>query len=264
LAFKRNTRIVLAIFNLIGFLATAIVNALANTLPINNNTTGALSDMYPNLFVPAGLTFSVWGVIYALLAIFSVYQLILAFKKDSPNSAIIDKISFWFILASLFNIGWIFSWHYELVGISLIFMVLLFICLLMVFLRLNIGKSNANTGEKVFSHIPFSVYIGWITIATIANVTALLVDLGWNGFGLNDQFWTVLVILVGIIITLAMLFLRNDVFYSLVVDWAIIGILIKRLQSSEPAQLVVIITIAGISAISIGVIYQLIRRRKLY
>lgn len=264
MAFKRPARIALSIFNVIGFLATAIVNALANTLPINGNTTGALSDKYPNLFVPAGLTFSIWGVIYALLAIFSVYQIIITFKKDAPNAAILDKINVWFVLASIFNVGWIFAWHYEIIYLSLIFMVLLFVCLLMIYLKLKIGISDANRGEKVFVHIPFSVYIGWITIATIANVTALLVDLGWKGFGLNDQFWTVLVILVGIIITLAMLFFRNDVFYSLVVDWAILGIMLKRLSSERSAELVIVITIVGISIITIGVIYQLIRRRRLY
>jgi len=252
----------LSILNLLGFLGTIVVNALATTLPINNKTTGELSDMYPNLFTPAGLTFAIWGLIYVLLAIFVVYQLIPSVRRDARKVDFVQRIGPLFFISCLANIGWIFAWHYEMVSLSLVMMLILLGCLLAIYLRLNIGKSEAPKAEKYFVHLPFSVYLGWITIATIANVTALLVNTNWSAWGLGEQFWAVAVIIVGIAIALSVLFTRKDIFYCLVVDWALLGILIKRLSvTTVPDQSVVIVTIVGLALISGGVIAQLIRKR---
>ena len=255
-------KLFLSILNLLGFLGTIIVNGLANALPLNNRTTGELSDQYPNLFVPAGLTFSIWGLIYILLAIFVIYQLIIVIKKDSQQSSFIERIGLLFFVSSVVNIGWIFAWHYEMVPLSLVLMLVLLGCLIAIYLRLNIGKTASTNTEKYLVHLPFSVYLGWITIATIANVTALLVDVGWNTFGLGEQFWAVAVIAVGIAIALSVLFTRKDIFYCLVVDWALLGILIKRLDvETVPDQGVIVIAIVGLILISVGILMQIIRRR---
>jgi hypothetical protein len=141
-------------------------------------------------------------------------------------------------------------------------MLVLLGCLLAIYLRLNIGKSEAPKAEKYFVHLPFSVYLGWITIATIANATALLVNINWNAWGLGEQFWAVAVIVVGIAIALSVLFTRKDAYYCLVVDWALAGILIKRLSPTEVlAQGVVVVTIVGLVLITGGVIAQLIRKK---
>lgn len=255
----RRSQIILSIVNLVGFLGTVVVNGLATILPLNNKTTVELSDQYPNLFVPAGLTFSIWGLIYILLAIFAIYSLIIAIKKDAMGS-FINKIGILFFLSCIANMGWIFAWHFEIVPLSLVIMVLLLGFLLAIYMRLGIGKKGPTKEEQYLVHLPFSVYLGWITIATIANVTALLVDVNWNGFGLSEQFWAVVVIVVGIAITLSVLVRRQDIYYSLVVDWALLGILIKRLASSVPAQSVIIITIIGLVLISVGVVTQLARK----
>jgi hypothetical protein len=111
-------------------------------------------------------------------------------------------------------------------------------------------------------HLPFSVYLGWITIATIANVTALLVDAGWNYFGLSGQFWAVLVIIVGIAITLIVLSTRRDIYYAFVVDWALLGILLKRLSDTSMQDwYVTIAAIAGLAIVTLGILFQLIRKR---
>ena len=259
---KSRSVLLLAVLNSLGFLGTVIINALANILPINNKTTGELSDQYPNLFVPAGLTFSIWGVIYLLLAIFVIYGLVVAIKKYAQKSVFIEKISWLFLVTSILNMAWIFTWHYENVPLSLLVMILLLASLITIYLRLNIGISDAKSYEKYLTHLPFSIYLGWITIATITNVTALLVDIQWNTFGLGEQFWAIAVIIVGVVITLLMLFKRKDIFYCLVVDWALIGILIKRLSvNTVPDQGVIIAAITGLALISIGIIIQLIRRR---
>jgi hypothetical protein len=251
----------LSILNVLGFLGVVIVNALAVTLPINNKTTEELSDQYPNLFVPSGLTFSIWGVIYILLAIFVIYGLVVAIRKDPEKSSFIDNIGILFFVSCLANIGWIFAWHYEIVPLSLVLMLVLLGSLITIYLKLRIGKSDSTTTEKYLVHLPFSIYLGWITIATIANVTALLVDINWNTFGLGEQFWAVAVIAVGIAIALSILFTRRDVFYCLVVDWALLGILLKRLAESTPVQSVIVTTIIGMVLISIGIIVQIVRRK---
>ncbi len=252
----------LSILNLLGFLGTVVVNALANILPLNNITTGELSDLYPNLFVPAGLTFTIWGVIYVLLAIFVIYQLRPSVRRDTQKVEFVQRIGPLFFISCIANIGWIFAWHYEIVSLSLALMLILLGYLIAIYLRLNIGKSEATKATKYFVHLPFSVYLGWITIATIANVTALLVDIGWNAWGLGQQFWAVAVIVVGIAIALSILLIRKDIYYCLVVDWALLGILLKRLSvTTVPDQSVVVVTIVGMVLITGGVIAQLIRKK---
>jgi hypothetical protein len=247
---------------LLGFLGTVVVNALANILPLNGITTGELSDLYPNLFVPAGLTFAIWGLIYVLLAIFVIYQLIPSVRRDPRKAEFVQRIGPLFFISCIANIGWIFAWHYQIVPLSLVLMLILLGCLLAIYLRLSIGKSEATRAERYFVHLLFSVYLGWITIATIANVTALLVDINWGRWGLGEQFWAVAVIIVGIAIALSILFTRKDIYYCLVVDWALLGILLKRLSvTTVPDQSVVVVTIVGLVLVTGGVIAQLIRKQ---
>ncbi len=223
----KNKNILFVIGNSLAVIFTIIVNALANILPINDKNTGELSDAIKNLFVPAGLTFAIWGVIYILIILFMLYQIndVIIKKKDADY---VGKIGFYFMLASLANIIWIFMWHYEQVTLSILPMLVLFISLLMIYLRLEIGKTKNSLKEKMFIHIPISVYIGWITVATIANVTAFLVVNNAGDLLLGEMAWTILVIIVATFITVLILKNRNDIAYSLVVTWALLGIAIKR------------------------------------
>ena len=253
--------LILSTLNLLGFLGTIIVNGLANALPINNRTTGELSAQYPNLFVPAGLTFSIWGVIYILLTIFVVYGLIVTAKNGTQKSLFIENIGVLFFISCLANMGWIFVWHYEAVPLSVVIMLILLATLITIYLKLRIGRSDSPNSEKYLVHLPFSIYLGWVTIATIANITALLVYANWNAFGLGEPFWAIVVIIAGIGITLGVLFTRKDIFYCLVVDWSLLGILLKRLADSTPVQSVIATTIAGLVIVTAGVIIQLVRRK---
>ncbi len=237
----------LQIFNLLAIFATIFVNYLANALPIGGRLTGEISDSYPNLFAPAGITFAIWGVIYLLLILFGIYQARDLFKKEKISMPFLDKISYYFILSSIANITWIFAWHYEQFLLSLFLMILIFFSLLKIYLRLDIGKSIAPKMERLFVQIPFSVYLGWITVATIANVTTFLVSINWDGLGLSDVIWAMIVIIVALIITLLMIITRKDIAYTLVVIWALLGIYIK---SSDPTVLGVQNEIALTAAIS--------------
>jgi hypothetical protein len=232
----------LRLLNVLGFALTIVLNALANALPINGRTTGELSALYPNLFVPAGLTFSIWGLIYLLLALFVVFQLV------ALPAATVQRIGLWFLLASAANAAWILAWHFERVTLSLLIMLALLVSLLAVYLRLGIGTGSPGWGVKLAVHLPFSVYLGWITIATVANATALLVHVGWGRFGLSEEFWTVAVLIVATAITVAMLLRRNDLFYALVVLWAFAGIAIKR-QAVDPEPRIALLTTLGASGV---------------
>jgi len=213
------------------------LNTLANALPINGRTTGELSDQYENLFVPAGLTFSIWGVIYILLLLYVIQ----GFRNRKKDSSIFES-GYAFFLSGLFNASWIVAWHYEMVGVSLLIMFGLFGSLLFIYQRLYKSTSN-----EVLPKIAIGVYLGWITVATIANTTALLVDLQWGGFGLSEVFWTCLVVVVALIISATLLKQRKDVAFALVVIWAFVGIIIKRravgIVTDDPVEWVVEISL---------------------
>jgi hypothetical protein len=226
---KNKKNLLLVAGNSIAVIATIIVNALAVTLPLNGKTTQELSDAIPNLFVPAGITFSIWGIIYLFLIIFMLYQILDITKKEHQDMTYIEKIGGWFLLASLANITWIFLWHYEYVTFSLGAMLILFLSLLMIYLRLNIGLSTTTLKEKLAIHTTISIYLGWITVATIANVTAVLVKLNVGELVLGQVTWTILIIAIITIITILMILRRKDIAYNLVIIWALLGIVIKRL-----------------------------------
>ncbi len=258
----------LQIGNILITLITIIINGLAVLLPLNGKTTQELSDALPNFFVPAGLTFSIWGVIYILWIVFAIYQARDLFKEDEIPMPFLSQITWLYILSGVLNSAWIFLWHYEYVGLSLLIMILLLCCLLALYLRLQIGKTHVSMKENLCVHIPFSVYLGWISVATIANVTAFLVSIQWDGFGIDQMTWTILIIGIGTLLTYLMLFLRKDIAYGLVVLWAFFGIWLKRTTPPNTITDMNIITAVSISLILIlaGIIavigYQLLRRKK--
>ncbi|HEQ71194.1 MAG TPA: hypothetical protein ENN69_01795 [Spirochaetia bacterium] len=214
--------------NILFFLGMVTVNGLANAIPIGGRTTGRISDGIPNLFVPAGLTFSIWGVIYLLLLVFVVWQARGLIRREERLHQMLSRIGPFFILSSALNATWIFAWHFLLIGLSLAIMFALLVTLLALYLRLRIGRERVKLSEKICGHLPFSVYLGWITVATIANVTAVLVTNGWDGFGLSERFWTVLMIGTAILIALTSLVTRRDIPFALVIAWALFGIYLKR------------------------------------
>lgn len=211
----------------LSFLVMVAVNALANILPINGIGTGAVSDSYPNLFAPAGLTFAIWGVIYLLLLGYVLYELG-AFRPEREQfpPGTTKRVALLFALSSFANAAWIFSWHYGRIGLSLLLMLTILVSLIAI--NADLVRHHASKREKLFVRLPFSVYFGWITVATIANVTTLLVDLDWDGFGVAPSIWTVVVLAVGTAIGIATLRRHRDVAYGLVFLWAYFGIWFKH------------------------------------
>jgi benzodiazapine receptor len=230
--------------NILAFLFTVLVNGLAgSTTILGGKNTAQISDANPTLITPAGYVFSIWGVIYILLGIFVVFQALPSEKEKAYQK----RIGWLFVLSSLLNIAWLFLWQFEYLSLSIVLMFLLLATLISIYLRLNIGKSTAPLREKLAVHAPFSVYLGWITIASIANVTVTLVSVNWDGFGISPETWAALVIIIALLITLLVIATRKDIAYGLVIIWALVGIAAKQSENQN------IVMITEISAIIVAI-----------
>lgn len=239
--------------NVVAFIVTVAVNALAgSTTLLGGKMSGDISDLYPTLVTPAGYTFSIWGLIYTLLLIFIVYQA-LPRNREQPFLRQVDLL---FALSGILNVFWLFLWHYELITSSVVLMFALLATLIAIYLRLNIGRVDVTLTEKVCVHIPFSVYLGWITVASIANMAAALTFVGWDGGGIEPVTWTMLVIVVALLITLGVITTRKDVAYSLVLVWALVGIMAKQTENqtvvltAEVSIAIIIVAIIGMAVLS--------------
>jgi hypothetical protein len=234
--------------NVLAVVLTLVVNGLANALPLNGQTTAAVSDRFKVYFVPAGYVFSIWGLIYLGLIAFAVYQALPAQRENSR----LRRIGYLFALSCLANSVWIFLWHYEFFLLTLVAMTALLLLLIAMYLRLGIGRAPVTTLEKWAVNIPFSVYLGWITVATIANVTDVLDYLKWSGWGLSPEGWMVIVLIVAVAIATAVSLTRGDIAYMLVIVWAFVGIAIKHADSPVVATTTWVMTALVVLMLVIG------------
>jgi hypothetical protein len=244
--------------NIIAFVLTVLINGLAgSTTLLGGKNTAQISDSNPTLVTPAGYVFSIWGIIYVLLGVFVVFQALPSQKgKDFQK-----RIGWFFALSGIANMVWLFLWQFEYLAFSVVLMFLLLATLILIYTRLGIGKSKTTMSEKLAVHVPFSVYLGWITIASIANVAVTLVSINWDGFGISAETWAALIVVVALIITLLVVATRKDVAYALVIIWALVGIAVK--QSGNPTIVLLTETSAVIVAIALlaTILITKLRRR---
>ncbi|CAM4185613.1 hypothetical protein FHS16_000119 [Paenibacillus endophyticus] len=215
--------------NTIGLAAVLIVNGLAQWLPINDKTTGELSAKYPVLFTPAPYAFSIWSVIYLLLIGFVAYQLI----PKGANSQIVQRIGPWFLISCLLNVAWILVWHYEKLGSSVFVMLALLLSLVSIYTAVRKGKQAPTWGERYLIRLPFSIYLGWISTATIVNITVALSATDWNGFGLSDVIWTIILLVIATLLAVTIGFAYLDPAFILVFIWSFIAIAVKGGQQAD-------------------------------
>ena len=244
--------------NVIAFAFTVLVNGLAgSTTILGGKLTAEISDANPTLITPAGYVFSIWGVIYILLGIFVVFQALpVRTGKDYQG-----KIGWLFVLSSLLNIVWLFLWQFEYLSLSVVLMFLLLATLIAIYLRLNVGRSGALAREKLAVHVPFSVYLGWITIASIANVAVTLVSVKWDGFGIGQETWAALIIVIALLIALLVIATRKDVAYGLVVIWALLGISAKQSGNQNVVMATEIGAVVIVVALVASILVSRFRRR---
>jgi hypothetical protein len=233
-------------------LLTIGVNALANALPLNGLNTGEISDRFDIFFVPAGYVFSIWGLIYLGLIAYSVFQAL----PGQAENPILKRIAPLYWVGSVANIAWLFLWHYQVFSLTILFMLIILGSLLFVYRNLE----EAEGLIKWMVKLPFSIYLGWISVATIANFSQWLYYFDWNGWGIAPSSWAVIMLVVAGILGLLMSWLKNDTVYGLVLIWAFVGITVSQAGTSS----VVIGAWVTTVFVALSILASVIKYKKLY
>lgn len=243
------------IYPVLALILVLLVNFLANYLPIAGRSTGAISDEYPSLFTPAGFTFSIWGVIYLFLIGYCIYQ---ALPKNR-SKPVFDRINPLFIINCFANAAWIFSWHYDLLSLSFMIMGVILSTLILIYQRIATSSIDSFL-DLALIKTPFSLYVGWITVATIANISIIQSAYNWNDALLAQQDWTIIKLALAGAVGAAMILQQRDKVFGLVVVWASYGIYSKQIGGNPlvtgAAGTVMVLLLVAI------VVEQLDRRRK--
>lgn len=241
--------------NALSVVLALTVNILASALPLNGQNTGEISDRFDVYFVPAGYVFAIWLVIYIGWIAFAIFQFLPA-QKEYPR---LRNLGYWFALSGVLNAAWLFCWHYNLFGLSVLVMLALLGTLIVSYLKLDVGSKPVSTGEKWAVDIPFSVYLGWVSVATIANITSWLYSIDWNGFGIPPQVWAVIMLAVASLLGALMAFRRQDAGYLLVFVWAFAGIAVEQADTPLVANSAWVATVVAFGL----AIYSIVQRRKM-
>ncbi len=254
----------LAIANFITFIIHVCLSYASQFKLINANDVGDVSDTYPSLFTPAGFTFSIWGVIYTALLALTIYHLVMTTRKgiDDPANQDVLRIGPWFIINNLATAAWTIAWTGELLLLSVILIFIQLVSLIIIHRALTIYDLSRSGRSKVFTQFPLSIYLGWISIATIANTSSYLASLEWTG-GLGAETWTVIMIAVAVMLTAVVVFTRRNVFYGLVIIWALYGILSKRNEEGGEYSSIIHAAWAGLAVTAVICTIQMLRNSML-
>ena len=233
----------------VSFVFTLTMNTLAVTLPLFGRSTKEISDSFPSFFTPAGYVFSIWSVLYLTQIVFAIYQALPA----QANNSRIRAVRYPFIAACLFNGFWIIAWHGLIVPLSMALMLGLLASLIVAYNKLEIGRSpDVSPADRWLVRLPFSLYLGWITVATVANAVSLFLNLNWNGFGISAQVWAAVLVLIAAGFGVAFSLSRRDVGYNMVLLWAFGGIYVAQSSSS----LIVWSLVLGVILILVAIVFS--------
>lgn len=251
----------LAILNLVVYLIAFIVSQMSQFNLIGGNTMGDVSAKYESVFTPAGITFSIWGIIYIGLFAFTIYHLIQAYKKDVHVEAnqVLQKIGYYFVANNLATTAWVFAWLYEYVALSLVLMIIQLYTLVKIHIALKIYDPQKSIASKLFTQVPLSLYFAWICIATIANASSFFVYIGWDGGGISASSWAIILIVVATLLSVFIISFKQNPYFGLVVLWALYGIHLKRVEINETLYQDVIKTVwLCFAFLSILVLFKII------
>jgi len=240
--------------NILSVVLAITINILASALPLNGQNTGEISDRFQVYFVPAGYVFSIWFIIFVGWVAFAIYQA-LPTQKESPR---LRKLGYLFALSGLFNAAWLFCWHYNQFGLSVLVMLILLGLLIVSYLKLDVGRTPVGNIEKWSVDVPFSIYLGWITVATVANITSYLYFINWAGFGIAPQIWAVIMLVVACLLGLLMTLSRRDSGYAFILIWSFAGIAQKQADTALVADSA---WVAAVFVLGLA-IYSIIQRRR--
>lgn len=254
----------LSVLNAVAFLIQLCMTYLVQSKLVNDFTVGEVSDKYPSLFTPAGITFAIWGIIYVALAAFCIYHLVMAWRKPLNHPANVDteRIGEWFILTNLAAAFWLLAWVSEDLSFSMILIFVQLVCLAVIHQRLGMYDHRRRTGSRWLTQFPVSIYFGWITLATMANASSYLNSTNWDGWGLDPIDWTTILIGVAVFVGILVMATRRNVFFGLVIIWGLYGIILKRMEADSVLYFHILRTAwIGISLLALVAVLRLIKNR---
>lgn len=238
----------LQISNIIALIITIIINYLSNTGVFNGSTMASVSAEYQNYFTPAGYTFSIWGLIYIGLIAFVIYQSKGLFKKAEAPSVVLE-VGWLFVISCAANCLWILAWLYEYTGTSVLIMILLLFSLMRIVISTRMELDEVPLKKIAFVWWPFSLYVGWITVALLANIAAYLAKMQWDGFGISGISWTILLICIAGIVNVFLTWGRNMREAAIAAAWGLIGVAVAN-SPSFPSIVYTAISVAILLLIS--------------
>jgi hypothetical protein len=227
---------ILQVANIIAFLTVLVFNYTANSGLINGKTIGDISSQYETLFTPASYAFSIWGLIYLMLAAFIIYQSRGLFKQVN-NDDFVLQIGWWFVISSIANSLWIVAWVQNYIGLSVILIGILLFSLVQIVVNTNMERWDAPFPKILLLWWPFCLYSGWITVAIIANITVYLTKIGWSGWGISDGSWAIILVIIAGIINLFMIITRNMREFALVGIWGLTAVAVANWSVHQPSAI---------------------------
>ena len=249
------TNKIIAIASILLTIMTLYVNYLATTLPLNGKDTRMLSDMYRSFITPAPGTFSIWGIIYIGLAAYLVWQAkVLISNKSDIQNAVIQRIGFFYCVTCVFNASWLVAWHYEKLLLSVSIMLSFLFTLTSINTQLFELKLPKEMTYKWIVKTTFGLYLGWISIATIVNITAYLISQQSGGLGLTEPIWAMIMIMIGAIVAVLSIQKHKNIGYGLAVIWALFGIAAARKSIVNPDENIVLLCYVLAAVVGIMVI----------
>ncbi len=222
----------LSILNLISVVFVIVVNYVSQALRLNDTTIGEVSKKYDNLFTPAGYAFAIWGLIFLGLLAYAIFQVQRAFFSEKA-SPFIEQTGYWFILANVLNAAWVIAFVYDYTGLSVVIMLGILLSLIKIILNTNMERWDAPIEVIALVWWPICLYSGWIAVATIANVSAYLTKIGWDGFGIGNQEWTIIMIAIATLLNTVMIWKRNMREFAIVGVWSLIAIFVRHRNSID-------------------------------
>ncbi|MBF2072824.1 MAG: tryptophan-rich sensory protein [Synechococcales cyanobacterium C42_A2020_086] len=244
---------------LAAILGTFAVNVWSNLFPLNGQSIGEISNtQFANvLIIPANYAFAIWGVIYLGLLAFGIYQLLPAQRRDPA----VQSIQLWVIVTCIAQAVWVFLFLSRLFWLSVVAMLGILLPLIAIYQIAVVRQASHRLDsrqDRWLIQIPFSIYLGWISVATIVNVACALDSGGWTGGGIPAPVWTVLLLVIAAAIAATLAWRYRDAAYSLVIIWAAVAVAVR--QSSFPLIVTVALGLAAALAILLGLQRLLIHR----
>ena len=251
-----------AFLNTLGFAVVLFVNTIASVSKINGYNTGEISDFYPNYFVPAGFTFSIWSVIYIMIIGFVICSIAATGKKmPEPVKEVIKKACPYFQITCVLNIGWIMTWQYLYLASSLLIMIAFLITLIILYTQIRKLKNTLTPFYRFWVYHTFLVYLAWICVATIANFTALFIGIGWQGSPLPEEIWSIIMIVIALVLSIFFVGRRKEPAYGFVLSWAFFGIYAKQLTAAKEVSTAAALSVCILLALNITILIKSRRAR---